>query len=214
MPLSFNIMLVGLPCSGKSTFRKLFQEESLRRGITPDTLTIISADDALFELRDTLNKQNLSATPLTYLSLFQDQYVQMRSEKFNHLNTVLSQAQKEAKIVIIDRTNLKKALRRSIQDLIAPNPIHLVYFKTTNFSAWEERLARRNEQDEKIVPLKVAEDFRKNAEEPTLAEGFSSITTCCPIGEEGWHEEFKNAIAVLLDTYELQVEQKHAATTP
>lgn len=61
------ILLVGFPCTGKSTWRKWMQDSLKIRDIP---LTVASADDLIYGLRDEINSQPTSEKKRCYADMF------------------------------------------------------------------------------------------------------------------------------------------------
>lgn len=143
-------MLIGLPGSGKSSFRKEISADA----------AVISTDDVLENLAKFEGK--------TYNEVFK--------ENIAYAERVMAEAiniNKDKDIVIWDQTNLTSATRKS---KLAKFPDHkkiAVYFDIDHAV-----IDRRNEEREKFgrsIPWGILSSMKKSIEMPTEEEGFDAI---------------------------------------
>jgi len=194
MPPLF-IMLSGLPCTGKSTWRARMVNMLENKNITA---RVISADDLAYQIRDEYNQTREPDHQVTYKDICN----QYRSDLEKRYKNAVIEARKISGIVILDRTYLAPQWRKAELDLIKPNPVHMLVFDIQDELAWNEKLKCRNETNsEKLISEEIIKLLSQGASEPKLEEGFLSITKCHAIGEPKWEETFDQAIANFIDIY-------------
>ena len=147
------IMLIGIPCSGKSTFTEKYTKTG--------NFAVISSDNIIEEMAKEKNT--------TYSNIFKDAIGVANK-------TMLEQARKafdNNENVIWDQTNLNIKSRRAKLVMV---PSH--YYKTAIiFNAPDEaELKRRlNNRPGKNIPLHIINSMTDSFETPTESEGFNSI---------------------------------------
>ena len=155
--MSRAIMLVGVPCSGKTSW---IQKESKNL----EGWKIISSDDII--------DRKCAEVGLTYSEGFKrfigDAEVIMWSQ--------LDSAMKYQKDVIIDRTNItRKSRKRFLDKLKSYNyKVDCVVF-SVDYDVLKERLEYRGNMTGKVIPIDVIDSMIVNYDEPEESEGFNKI---------------------------------------
>jgi predicted kinase len=148
------IMLVGMPCAGKSTY--LSTRDDLK------DYEIVSSDNILEEKAKEMGKTYTEAFPI---------YGKQANKLFYKQ---LDEAIAAGKNIIVDRTNMSVGARKNILDKVGKN-----YKKTCfNFSITMEMAKERNlkrAETGKFIPEKVLASMRNSYQKPTTAEGFDEI---------------------------------------
>lgn len=135
------IMLSGVPCVGKSTWREQMVQELNRLNIP---ITVLSADDMAFQMGDELQ--------LSYSDIFAH-HRNALEERFKR--ELLKSRSQSGGFVILDRTYLNAPWRKETLKLINSKSVHIVTFNVMDEQAWRENLKRRNEQNpKKLSPTK------------------------------------------------------------
>lgn len=149
------IMLIGVPGSGKSTWRNEFINHF---GL--DHFTVISTDDYI----DYAAKQQSK----TYSEVFEDT---IKSAE-NSMNITLKFNLSLSRSIIIDRTNTSVKSRKRLLDQIPP-----VYYKMALFFDTPEDLDYRLKRRlGKHIPESVMDSMIKNLVPPSYDEGFDMIS--------------------------------------
>lgn len=148
-------ILVGLPGSGKSTWRDKHQQDEV----------IISSDDEVEKFAASLNMTYTEAWPQVNHKIIR-----------KTLNERFEQAVRDDKDIIVDMTNMGKKARRSwINKASGYEKIAIVFNVDDN--ELRRRLDERKELTGKEIPDHVLESMSQRFEMPTKDEGFSSIET-------------------------------------
>src|SRR5687768_7432312 len=143
-------VLVGLPGSGKSTWRSTITNHYCA-----------SSDDFIEAMAKDQGK--------TYDQVFKEQI--KGGEK--HCTAIIGMAVRDRKPLVVDRTNLTIESRRRILARIPFDWERIaVVFRPLCEKDWMERLASR---PGKTIPESVLNDMKRRFETPSLDEGFSSI---------------------------------------
>jgi predicted kinase len=152
-------MLVGLPCSGKSTWRNNL--------ITPSMdFEVLSSDDMI----EAYAKANHS----TYNEVFET------FMKLYNVDAILADKAKEIvnrkHDIVWDQTNLTKKVRAKKIKMLSNIPGFKNYEKiAVVFPNDIETLLNRNVRTGKIIPHSIMRRMAEGFEEPTLDEGFDQI---------------------------------------
>jgi predicted kinase len=153
------VMFVGLPLTGKTTYRKKHFPEAW--------WVAASSDDVL----NSLGEMN----DLDYNTAF-------KTYDFKHIEGILKNTVEWAVAsslnVVWDQTNLSKKSRAKKLELLPEYEKECFYFRAPSYDALKE-LSRRNcNQDRagKTIPMDVLESMLEKLEVPTLDEGFTRIT--------------------------------------
>ena len=146
------LFLVGLPASGKTTYRNKLLENN--------TFKIISSDDYIIEEAGKLGK--------TYNDCFSD-FINKATKKVNdQLNSL------DGSDYLIDMTNISAAARRKKIKLIPDYYTLVSVFVDAPLTSILERNKRRTGQ---VIPENVIMSMWENLEIPTKDEGFSYCST-------------------------------------
>lgn len=144
-------MLIGVPASGKSTWRKKNAGQA----------EIISTDDIIDHRAATLG--------ITYNDVFKDTI----KEATNLANKHAIKAFAAGKDVVWDQTNLTKKSRKSKLDMV---PEHYektaVFFATPPVAEWQRRL---NSRPGKNIPQNILMGMASGLEMPAADEGWHII---------------------------------------
>lgn len=147
-------VLVGLPASGKSTWRSRFTQER--------PCAVISSDDIIEEIAAEQGK--------TYSEVFSEAIKvsdKMARERFQA-------AVRERKDIVLDRTNMSVKSRASfLAGLPKDYRKRAIVFEVSE-AVLNERLEKRNATG-KVIPKSVIESMRASYQTPTDAEGFDTI---------------------------------------
>lgn len=186
------IMLSGLPCTGKSTWREKIVNILAENGIS---VLVISSDDIAYTMRDEFNQNNTSSNTITYTDICTTH----RAELEERYRKAVVASTTGHDVVILDRTYLTSDRREKVLNLISPNPTHIVSLTIQNESEWEKRLAIRNSSEsDKMIDQNIINYLKQGMEPPTKKEGFASVSTCCAVGEPGWENEFDKSITEII----------------
>lgn len=154
-------ILVGLPASGKSTWRAQHIKTN------PDAVTV-STDDMIEEYA--------AEKGLTYTEAFS-------KVDFKSLNTRFKYAIKEAvsagKDLIVDRTNMTVKGRRELMRLAEGYEAHAVVFVVPD-DVLKARLKARAESTGKYISPMVINSMAKSYVAPSRDEGFASVSYIRP----------------------------------
>ena len=156
--MSICYILIGLPASGKSTWREA--------NVGP---VVASSDDHIEAVAARENK--------TYSEVFESAI----SEAEVVFREAIIDAYSEKKDLIIDRTNLFAKKRAHLIKEAKRNGYRVVavWFAPPategEWAVWENRLKERG--DAKKIPWHVLNSMAANMQMPTLDEGFNEVTT-------------------------------------
>lgn len=145
-------MLIGVPASGKSTWREQFFETN--------RAMIISTDDILEDIAATQNK--------TYNDVFKDNIKFATKQMDVHMRVAL-----ESKMDIVwDQTNLTVKSRKGKLDKVPEHYEKIaVVFLTPEDAEWQRRLDRPG----KSIPQNILMGMRDSMQFPDPEEGFDKI---------------------------------------
>ena len=151
---AYATIMVGIPCSGKSTYIKEMKRQN------PD-LVVLSIDNCVHFLAQYLGK--------TYDTAFME--VVEAAERM--MWSICDMAIERNLNVVFDQTNLtKKSRRKKLSRLPSNYKIDCVYFNTP----LEVAMSRMNNSDrDKTIPDHVMHNMIRNLQEPTAAEGFEKV---------------------------------------
>lgn len=152
------IMLIGLPASGKSTFRKYICEKY-------NDIIVVSNDDYI--------EEKGMEKSLTYNQAFHDKEVQ--SECKTYIENIFTKAMEENKDILIDRTSLTmKSRKRVISRLPSDYKIHYVWFNIprcyVNHNMFERYLSTG-----KIISKNIVDDM-ENWFQPPIESEYHTLT--------------------------------------
>jgi predicted kinase len=148
------IMLVGVPGSGKSTWRKSHYDNRSK-----DRTAIFSTDDIIEDLALQYG--------FTYNEIFKDTISLAEKVCFKRLKAWCDSCDR----IVIDRTNLTKKGRAKFLNII-PDEFERTAIIFPYPDDIEERLKSR---PGKVLPLKLVQDMYSKYEAPSLDEGFDFI---------------------------------------
>jgi predicted kinase len=160
-------VLVGLPCSGKSTW-------AIGQQHTIADIVSLGTDDIIDQFARGISS--------TYTDAFKDT-IDPATKMFEAFVTFTSIVKLP---MIIDRTNMSKKSRARMLSLVTNKDkydIHAVVFKVSD-EVLNARLKARNEKGNKIITSTIIEQMKAKYQEPTQDEGFSTIIFYEP-AEEG-----------------------------
>ena len=147
------VVAVGLPGTGKSTYIKRKYNDYI----------IVSNDGIVNRLASKLGA--------TYNQMFdalgRDNIIQMGKKEF-------VRALKSGKSIVLDNTNLTKAIRKQYLKLAPDYKKTALVFKLSQ-GELNKRLKEREKKTGKHIPADVMKKMKKDYEEPTKAEGFDEI---------------------------------------
>jgi predicted kinase len=148
------LMLIGLPGSGKTTFRDKYLDD-----IISYTPVVISQDD----LVDAYAEER----GLTYSEAFKQAPLKAFA-KTVRANFIASIDRKES--IMLDRTNLSRKSRAEFLNLVTGDYKKIAIVFTIHPIVLEDRLERRGKATGKVIPHFVIANMRKSFEAPTSAE--------------------------------------------
>ena len=152
------IVLIGLPASGKSTWRENFLSKS------DEEFVIVSSDDEIERL--------CAEEGITYTEGF-DKFV---GKATGIIKQKFREAVNKGSNVIWDQTNLTVKKRRGILQKVPEGyRCEAVAFELT-VAELESRLAKREAETGKHIPHHVMKNMAKSYIPPTKEEGFDKVT--------------------------------------
>lgn len=149
------VMLVGIPCSGKSTYvNKLRDYEYWKDAV------VLSTDNYIEEQAKRLG--------MTYNEVFQD----CIDEATRQLEIAFIEAKDKGKDIIFDQTNLsRKTRKKKLSKLPSFYRRGVVYFEVS----LEEALKRNENREGKYIPKSVLKRMYHQFEIPTRNEDFDYV---------------------------------------
>lgn len=145
-------MLIGVPASGKSTWREQFVETN--------RAMIISTDDILEDIAKTQG--------LTYNDVFKDNIKFATKQMDVHLRVALESEMD----IVCDQTNLTAKSRKGKLDKVPEHYEKIaVVFLTPEDAEWQRRLDRPG----KSIPQNILMGMKSSMEFPDPEEGFDRI---------------------------------------
>jgi predicted kinase len=150
------VMLVGIPCSGKSTYvNKLRDYEYWKDAV------VLSTDNYIEEQAKRLG--------MTYNEVFQD----CIDEATRQLEMSFVRAKEDGKRIIWDQTNLSiKARKKKLTKVPSIYKRTVVWFQVD----LEEALKRNETREGKFIPESILKRMYHQFEVPTLEEGFDFVS--------------------------------------
>lgn len=159
------LMFVGVVGQGKSTFAEENQELiTAKYGVD----TLISSDNVIEDVALNLGK--------TYSEVFKDTID--LANKFVQVLIGLTTLSKQN--ILIDRTNLTKASRKSVLDTMKNKSEYYkiaVVFNDVKDEELKERLKVRGEVFGKVISPELLKEMQDRFEYPTMDEGFDAVLT-------------------------------------
>jgi predicted kinase len=150
-------MLVGLPGSGKSTFRSQLESE--------DTFVVVVSTDDIFE-------QWAAKNGSTYTDAFNKLPFKAVEQ---HMLKAMSAAFDDHKNVILDQTNLTTKARARKLGLVPKDYKKTAVVFELEPDELQRRLDKRAADTGKSIPDKVMRSMAQNFQFPTVAEGFDEV---------------------------------------
>lgn len=156
------ILLVGLPCTGKSTY--------IANNIDPNEFEILSVDS---HIDAEVARRRTNGEEATYRSIW-DEYHPTAKRLFKES---LMKALEDKKNIIIDKTNLTLATRAEYIALALENDyrVEAVIFETPEESLYNHLLRKRGERTGKIIYPEVILERQQSFCMPSEDEGISRI---------------------------------------
>ena len=150
------VMLVGIPCSGKSTYvNKLRDYEYWKDAV------VLSTDNYIEEQAKRLG--------MTYNEVFQD----CIDEATRQLEMSFVRAKEDGKRIIWDQTNLSiKTRKKKLTKVPSIYKRTVVWFQVD----LEEALKRNETREGKFIPESILKRMYHQFEVPTLEEGFDFVS--------------------------------------
>lgn len=160
------LFLVGLPASGKSTFRNEMTERVVTNK-AEDPYVFISSDDKIEEAAEL--RQH------TYNEVFQDS--NMIDFIMNLTDSTFRKAVKDKKYIVIDRTNMSVKSRSKYLQIAraAGYGIDAVVFARPMTDAAHNEWNKRLDRPGKTIPVNVLQDMFRSYVRPTKEEGFDNV---------------------------------------
>ena len=150
------VMLVGIPCSGKSTY-----VNKLRTYEYWENAVVLSTDNYIEEQAKRLG--------MTYNEVFQD----CIDEATSQLEMSFVRAKEEGKRIIWDQTNLSiKTRKKKLTKVPSIYKRTAVWFQVD----LEEALKRNETREGKFIPESILKRMYHQFEVPTLEEGFDFVS--------------------------------------
>jgi predicted kinase len=149
------IFLVGIPCSGKSTY-----VEKLKSMKYWENAVVLSTDNYIEEQAKRLG--------MTYNEVFQD----CIDESTRQMEIAFIEAKDKGKDIIFDQTNLSiKTRRKKLSKLPSYYRRSVIYFEIS----LEEALKRNENREGKYIPKSVLKRMYHQFEIPTRNEDFDYV---------------------------------------
>lgn len=149
------IMLIGLPATGKSTFKSIRTTPSHNGDCLFRDFSILSTDDYIDEVSERLN--------ITYSEAF-EAHIKDATNLFNAEMKFYSTVKCN---VLVDRTNLTKKSRKNILDMFPTHEKIAIVFSITDKKKHDWLLNNRNGKN---IPINVIENMRASFEYPVEGE--------------------------------------------
>jgi predicted kinase len=146
------IMMVGMPCSGKSTFIEKFSNKF-------NDYIVISTDNIIEGRAEKQGK--------TYNEIFKDEIKSATKE----MNERLAQAIQNGDNIIWDQTNLTVKSRKSKLSGIPKDYQKVAMYVETDLKTIKDRNVRPG----KIIPESVLDNMWGSIEVPSITEGFHAV---------------------------------------
>jgi predicted kinase len=160
------LFLVGVPASGKSTFRQIMSDKiTANNGM--HQYAFVSSDDMIEILGGILN--------MTYNEVFQEP--ELVSQAMEAADTSFFLAVDEQAFIVIDRTNMSvKSRSKYLAQLKAAGyECDAVVFKLPSTDAEHNEWNKRLDRPGKTIPNYVLADMFQNYQVPTTEEGFANV---------------------------------------
>lgn len=149
------VMLVGVPCSGKTTFVKTLLSQPYWANAV-----VLSTDNYIEQVAKSMNS--------TYNEIFE----QTIEEAIRKLEMSFNEAKENGRDIIWDQTNLTIKSRRSkLSKLPSFYRRGCVYFPIT----LEDALERNKSREGKFIPESILNRMTQQLEVPSVSEGFDFI---------------------------------------
>jgi len=150
-------VLIGLPGSGKSTWRNKLLSS------TDEDFAIVSSDDFIDSMAEKEGK--------TYTEVF-DKYIGAASK---HIKDEFKKAVAQNKSIIYDRTNMSQKSRRGILAQLPKYYEKIAVDFQVSDGELKRRLEAREEETGKGIPAHVIKSMSSSYNAPTKAEGFDRV---------------------------------------
>jgi len=151
------VMLVGIPCSGKSTF-----VNRLKKIPFWENAVVLSTDNYIEKVAQEHNT--------TYSEIFDD----VIKDATRELEIAFIEAKDKGKNIIYDQTNLTvKTRKKKLSKLPSHYARGVIYFEIS----LEDALERNKNREGKFIPESILKRMYHQLEVPTLEEGFDYYET-------------------------------------
>ena len=151
------VMLVGIPCSGKSTF-----VNRLKKIPFWENAVVLSTDNYIEKVAQEHNT--------TYSEIFED----CIDEATRQLELSLIEAKDKGRNIIWDQTNIsRKTRKKKLSKLPSLYARGVIYFDIS----LEDALERNKHREGKFIPESILKRMYHQLEVPTLEEGFDYYET-------------------------------------
>lgn len=148
-------MLIGAPCSGKSTW--------IKNNISDD-FVILSTDNLIEREAEAMN--------MTYSEAYDIiDFKSLEKEMFEEMNNAFD----NQKDIVLDRTNTSSKQRAKILKKVPENYEKIAVVFNTSLETILDRNIIRAKNTGKNIPIFVIKNMFKNLVKPTEEEGFSEI---------------------------------------
>ena len=155
------VMLIGIPCSGKSTFI-----EQLKKSVTDfDSYFVIASTDKLIDIE--AQKQGITYSAVFDTLNHKVLAMQMKSE--------IHEAIASEKSIIHDQTNLSVKSRSAKLSSVPGTYIKIALNFNVDDKILAERMTKREKSTVKIIPPYVMKSMVASYFPPSKNEGFSKI---------------------------------------
>jgi predicted kinase len=156
------LMFIGLPGSGKSTFRTKL--EAALKSVNKEMFDVASSDDMIEEIA--------KASGITYNQALHGSNPDVMKKK---LIAQIKKSIEDGKSVVVDRTNVAASKRQTFIQLTPDHYQKVAVVFEVDEKVLASRIKKRAEETGKHIPDTVMDSMKKEYVEPTHKEGFDYI---------------------------------------